>query len=552
MTKKVDVLLIIPPMYQSGRIPDYNPKEPMGLMYIAAVLRQNGFSVKIIDAGLLCLTIKEALSKILSYSPSVIGLSILQRALPSTKLLIEMLEKQEVNAHICGGGITATLSASTILERLPRMNSIVMGEGEITFNNLVKAVISFSNWQDIKGIAFKKKGDIIFNPPTTKPDLDLLPWPVRDFLPICLEKTNYATILSSRGCYGNCTFCTNASFEKMSIGPKWRARDPTNVVDEIKYLRNSYKVKVFKFNDANIFGPGKKGQEHVINLCKEIIHHQLDDIHLMAFCRANDINSQVATLMKKAGFERILIGVESANPKILQLLRKGETLKRICYTINILQENNIDLVIGFLIFNPYTTIESLEQDIAFLEKYSFTPTLSKTLRIFDGIPLQQILEDEHKLVAKNPFEAYHEYFVTPNITRIYMALKTVYAEWIDTFKKLFQAEIWKLKKATSFNKRRVFYSLDQLIFDIEVDLLKSLIRWEKSNEFNRQDISNKITEIKSKLGKLKNLIQDHLPQSKSFSASDFTSVDKLTKEIYLILTIKKYQTFPEKYRWKED
>jgi len=61
---KLDALLVLPPMYQTGRIPDYNPKEPMGLMYIAATLRRNGYSIEILDADILALTLEETVAEL--------------------------------------------------------------------------------------------------------------------------------------------------------------------------------------------------------------------------------------------------------------------------------------------------------------------------------------------------------------------------------------------------------------------------------------------------------------------------------------------------------
>ena len=115
----VDALLVLPPMYQSGRIPDYNPKEPMGLMYIGANLRREGYSVEILDADILALTLEQAVVEILKRPAKIIGFSVMQRALPSVELLAERLRKEGVTSHICCGGFTATLSAKHILEWIP-------------------------------------------------------------------------------------------------------------------------------------------------------------------------------------------------------------------------------------------------------------------------------------------------------------------------------------------------------------------------------------------------------------------------------------------------
>ncbi len=138
--KELDALLVLPPMYQSGRVPDYNPKEPMGLMYISATLRRDGHSVEILDADILALTLEETVAEIIRRPAKVIGFSVMQRALLSVKLLVERLRSKGVTAHICCGGFSATLSAKHILERLPGIDSIILGEGEITFSYLVRAI----------------------------------------------------------------------------------------------------------------------------------------------------------------------------------------------------------------------------------------------------------------------------------------------------------------------------------------------------------------------------------------------------------------------------
>ena len=437
----IDALLVLPPMYQSGRIPDYNPKEPMGLMYIGANLRREGYSALILDADILALTLEQAVVEILKRPAKVIGFSVMQRALPSVKLLVDRLRKEGVTSHICCGGFTATLSAKHILEWIPAVDSIVLGEGEETFSHLVKAVKESSDWEHIPGTALRQNGSIVINQPATKVDIDLLPWPSRDLLPVCFEKTNYATILASRGCYGICTFCSNQAFERTSIGSNWRGRNPVDMVDEIEGLKRAHGVKVFKFNDPNLFGPGLNGRQHVVDICNEIIGRNIGDLHLMGFCRSNDIDLEVAQLMRRAGFERVLIGIESANSTVLRLFRKGESLRTIRQSIDILRQVGIGIVPGFMIFNPYTTIETLEVDIDFLETYGFTPTLSKSLRIFDGTFLQEIMASEDRLVWRSPFEGYHEYLVDSSVASIYMALKTISVEWVDLLRKTYQGEI---------------------------------------------------------------------------------------------------------------
>jgi len=548
---KMDALLVLPPMYQTGRIPDYNPKEPMGLMYISATLRRDGYSVEILDADILALTLEETVAEIMKRPAKVIGFSVMQRALPSVKLLTEKLKNRGVTAHICCGGFTTTLSAKHILERIPRIDSIVMGEGETTFSNLVRAIKESTDWRHFPGIAFRQNGKIIINQPANKVDIDSLPWPSRDLLPVCFGKTNYATVLASRGCYGICTFCSNQAFERASVGPNWRGRNPIDVVDEMEDLRRMHGVKVFKFNDPNLFGPGANGRKHVVNICNELIARDFGEIHLMGFCRSNDIDSDVAQLMRRAGFERVLIGIESVNPAALRLFRKGESLQTIRQSIEILRQVGIDIVPGFMIFNPYTTVETLEVDLDFLETYGFMPTLSKSLRIFDGTPLQEIMASENRLVWRSPLEGYHEYLVDPVVASIYMALKTISVEWLDPLRKFYQGEIWRIKKAPAFNQRMNFDTLNNLIFILEKEALRSLLSWMKTG-FSYQNIVSQIARLKNQLAKAEQHIISVSGLAESTLNVQSFSVTDLAGRIHSILVNKVFRTFPEQYRWRDD
>ena len=323
------------------------------------------------------------------------------------------------------------------------------------------------------------------------------------------------------------------------------------MVDEIEGLKRAHGVKVFKFNDPNLFGPGLNGRQHVVDICNEIIGRNIGDLHLMGFCRSNDIDLEVAQLMRRAGFERVLIGIESANSTVLRLFRKGESLRTIRQSIDILRQVGIGIVPGFMIFNPYTTIETLEVDIDFLETYGFTPTLSKSLRIFDGTFLQEMMASEDRLVWRSPFEGYHEYLVDSSVASIYMALKTISVEWVDLLRKTYQGEIWGIKKAPAFNQRLDFDALNKLVFVLEKEILKSLLSWVKSG-FKYQDIVEQITRLKDQLVEA----EQHIVFASGLAESTLNiqsfSVTDLAGRIHSILANKIFRTFPEQYRWRDD
>lgn len=546
---EASVLLLLPPLYHTGREPDYNPKEPMSLMSLAAHLRQNEVSCGILDADVEALPLKTTAKEVLSRKPEVLGISVFQRSLPSVEALVKELRTKGLkDTHIALGGITATLSHEAILRRLGGIvDSVVLGEGENSLLELSQKVLSGQDWRDTAGIAFKHNGNITITSAPTKINPSLYPTPSRDCLDYCSQKSGYATVLSSRGCYGECTFCSNFTFEAYSgDGPRWRSRNPEEVVEEISQISQEQKIKVFKFNDPDLFGPGRKGREHVAQIAQGIIDRELD-LSLMAFCRGNDIlaNSDLLPLMKQAGFQRLLIGVEAANNQVLDLMRKHETIEEMEKAIDLIQAHDMSVVIGFMIFNPYTTRETLRQDLDFLRRRGFTPTLSKSLRVFDGTPIQGLLDESGRLIACNPFEGYHEYTVPADIATLYMGLKHLSVGWLDTLKKHHQEKIWDIKKTPSFHERTGFSSLSDLIFDLEASWLQILMDW-TGNGFTQEGVRTALSQLWERK------FSPVLKVLGAEGSEHFMPLDDLAKQVYGTIKDRPFNTFPEKYRWQND
>ncbi|MGB9706655.1 MAG: B12-binding domain-containing radical SAM protein [Microgenomates group bacterium] len=542
-----EVLLVLPPLYQTGREPDYNPKEPMGLMYLAASLRSRGRKAEIFDADVEAKTPQQVVQRILEKNPPLVGFSVLQRALPSLEIIVNALREKGYSGHITCGGITATLSFPYILERLgSKIDSVVLGEGENTVIRLAEKVLTGQEWRDVPGIAYLHNRAQVINKPIDSVDLDALPFAVRDYLEYCLGKTNYATIMGSRGCYGICTFCSNYSFGSLWEGPKWRGRNPKSVVDEMQEIFETHGVTIFKFNDPNIFGPGLLGREHVVRICQEIKRRRLP-FHLMGFCRGNDITADpgVVRHLKDAGFERLLIGVESSDDKILQMFRKGETIRGMEQALDILEKEGISVVVGFMIFNPYTTMETLKKDLAFLKRRGLCPTLSKALRVFDGTPIQVLLEAEGRLIKRDPFEGYHEYIMPADVAAVYASMKSLFTNCLDRIRAVGQGRIWDIKKAPSFRDRQDFNNLAEAFFGVESFLLEELINWEETGDFNLdivRETVKRVYEMLRGIGQAISVDIDEvvLPQ------------EILSKEIYTLMKEKPWNTFREEYRWNLD
>lgn len=324
------VLLIFPPTTSSPE--NYPPIiPPLGIAYLAAVLEQEGIEVKIIDALLLgqesnanCnreknhfgMVWKEIGVEISKYRPDIVGISCLFSLQSKNSHKIAKIAKEvDKNIIVVAGGAHPSAVPIDMLQDV-NIDFCVIGEGELTALELVKRLEISNDFSDIKGIGYKDKGEIIINP--SRPliaKLDELPLPARHLLPMekyfgskrshstIVNHYRCASMISSRGCPGKCTFCSIHTI----WGNKWRARDPRHVVDEIELLVDRYKVKEIHFEDDNLT-LNKKRME---NICDEIINRDLDICWTTPNGVAiNTLDDGLLMKMKNSGCYRLQFGIE--------------------------------------------------------------------------------------------------------------------------------------------------------------------------------------------------------------------------------------------------
>jgi anaerobic magnesium-protoporphyrin IX monomethyl ester cyclase len=341
--------------------------EHLGLGYMAACARKQGLTIEIVDAPINNWNNEMTIDFIKKYSPSVIGVSIpFQEGTLDAFELIKLLRKN-FSCHITLGGIYPTFEYQSILDEYNEVDSIILGEGEVTFGELVKAVKENTPLSSVDGIAIKLNNIVM----TTKKrplveDLDNLPYPDRDTLPAVIKEFNFASIITSRGCYGRCSFCSVDGFYS-SFGPKYRYRSAKNVVDEMEFLINEYNIHNFMINDANFIGGIGRGRDRAYEVAHEIIHRGLE-AELRIQCRANDIDKDLFSILKDAGLTRVYIGIESGSQPQLDRYNKDITVEENLKALSILNELGLFAKIGFIMFDRDASFDDLMNNITFIKK----------------------------------------------------------------------------------------------------------------------------------------------------------------------------------------
>ncbi|HBN27175.1 MAG TPA: B12-binding domain-containing radical SAM protein [Desulfobacteraceae bacterium] len=273
--------------------------------------------------------------------------------------------------HINFFGFFPTLASKLILNKVPAVDSILLGEPEETLVHLADSIANGENFKQIKGIAvIDGENGFIKSRRPTKKNPDEIPFPLR-----CLKPGDTANILASRGCYNHCSFCPIPSFYNQ--GPLWRGRSPENITKEIKELCNMG-ITDFYFVDPNLIGPGKKGKERIKRLAELLSPLK---ISFGMETRADDLDKITMEKLADAGLKSLLIGIESGSSELLNLLDKSSSINQSEKAISICRDVGIEPEIGFLMFVPDSSIGDLENNISFLKKNRLLDRLERTVNL---------------------------------------------------------------------------------------------------------------------------------------------------------------------------
>ena len=328
--------------------------------------------------------------------PRLIIFSILfADRLPEPLALITALQQSGVCAHTTMVGPLPSFAANELLAACPALDSVLCGEAEASVAQLAASLDDPEQGQTVPGLAYRFPQVHINPPPQPVSMLDDLPFPLHDDLP---EYAGYgfATIESSRGCYHACTFCLPCTFYR-AAGAPYRLRSVVNLMHEIEALYRRG-ARLFLFDDEQFLPPGHAREERVEVLGRELERRNLQ-IAFTIKCRADDVDTPLFLRLKAMGLLRVYVGVESGCQATLDLLGKRITAQRNAEALTALDELGIVADFRSLLFHPWSTIESIQADIAFLQSVMPHVSISfdfREVEVYPGTPLAARLRAEGK------------------------------------------------------------------------------------------------------------------------------------------------------------
>lgn len=379
-----------------GEMKEYmEPMPPVGIAYIAAVLREKGVDVSVMDAFARASSREEIGNKIREEEPDVVGISCLTPSANGVYKICKEIKNIDENIFVVLGNRHAEVFAKETI-RKGIADAVVKGEGEYTMLKLVKKLENDGNLSDIDGIVFKNEGELIDTGPgkpvknldeLSYPAWDLLPYYKYGVLPIGNMEKPMLGILSTRGCMYNCSFCSGRKLEP-------RERSPESVVDEIEFLIEEYNAKQITFMDL-MFPATRK---HGLELCQEMIDRGVNDkIVWITETRVDLADKELLRKMKEAGCRRVMFGMESGSQRILNKIRKGIKLEKAEEAVANAQKVGLETVGFFMIGLPGETRKEIEKTIDFAKKSDLDFVKFAVFRPFPGSEIYSNLVDEGKI-----------------------------------------------------------------------------------------------------------------------------------------------------------
>lgn len=360
------VLLINPPITKRKVYAKYSSGAPclppLGLCYLAAVLLKRGHQVKIIDCVAERVSLGELKGLVNQFTPRIVGVTATTVSYPPARGVLRLIKEIDSRIITVLGGAHISALPSATMEESEHIDIGVFGEGETTLCDIVDGIENRRSLAGIDGTLIHQNGKVIKNKPrNSTTSLDEIPFPARHLLkdlrlyshtPFRGAKFT-TTMVTSRGCPFRCGYCDQSIF-----GHTWRYHSADYVISEMVHLKEQYNVDFISFEDDNFLLSKKRA----IDLCRMVIAEKVN-VAWSCLGRANEVDHEVLSLMKKAGCRTIYVGVESGSAKILRLMNKQLSIETIRKGIELIKQHGISVTGSFILGVPTETTEDIKKTL---------------------------------------------------------------------------------------------------------------------------------------------------------------------------------------------
>ncbi len=342
-----------------------SPMPPISLAYVAAALDSAGIDVSVYDDYTTAGSREMLLENIGAVKPDIIGLSCVTPTAARTYEIAEDIRRAVPNVKIVMGNLHPSVYYKEIITK-GLADAVVIGEGEVTFAELVKAWESGASPGGVKGIAYAENGEVaVTEPRPFMEDLDSLPYPAWRLFPIeryCMfnfarVRAPATLVLGSRGCPYGCNFCS-----LKIMGRRRRRRSTGNIADEFEFMNSEFGYRQLSFIDP-IF---PFSESEALEFSGELVRRGLQrKIAWITETRVDLVNEKMLKEMKEAGLARIIYGFETGTEEGLESIDKTFSVEQTRKAVADTRKAGIQIIGFFMIGVPGDTVGSIENTIKF-------------------------------------------------------------------------------------------------------------------------------------------------------------------------------------------
>ncbi len=427
-------------------------RENLGIGYMHAILSEAGYDVHIIDVRK---DKEEILQELKELDPLLLGFSVIfENHIYDFQTHIDYLRTNGIHSHFTAGGHFASLRPADLFEIAPSLDSLVRFEGESTILDLVNHLQKGTDWKQVVGISYRDNGTLVN---TTlrplEPDLDAFPLPFRSKLEEYALDKKYATLLAGRGCIYNCAFCDIREFYGQSPGPVKRIRKPERVVEEMEYLHKEHDCSVFLFQDDDFPVLTNRTSDWVHEFCKALRDKNLVGKILWKInCRPDEVDFELFEIMKGHGLFKVYLGIEDGTDAGLKEMNKRLKVHDHIEGIQVLKELGISIDYGFMLFQPSSTYNSVNANLAFLEQIcqdGYMPVSFLKMMPYLATRIEKELREEGRLKGRPGFLDYD--FKEESLDDFYDFVSESFSFWLYASNGLNNIYKWAVNYLLVFN-----------------------------------------------------------------------------------------------------
>jgi anaerobic magnesium-protoporphyrin IX monomethyl ester cyclase len=413
---------------------------PIGIMSLSAVLKRAGHECLMFDQANPDTPTEVIIDEIRRQRPALVGLSFLSTtSYPYAKILARQIRAADATVPLAFGGVFATLNAQLVKLQCPEVDFVCRGDGEQLLLDLVERLDDPGR---VAGVTWARNGKVIHNPdrPLDR-DLDQWPFPDRESLPLdfiesmpldvpaVLSMGRFTTMQTSRGCPWPCVFCDIPIFNE----GKWRSRSPQHVVDEFTELQRLGYEAVYFVDDHFLLQP-----KRIEAICRGINDAGVT-IQWGCEGRVDSTAQHLFPSMARAHCRTLMFGIESGSQRVLDRLKKEQTLAEVTTAVTNAKQAGIEIVHGFFVVGtPGETVADLRATFDFASKLRLDTFGFNRLCVYRGTPLWQ--EYVRRGLVRDAYDWY-KYFKCSEIDPTCLPGEVINAERAAGLRRLFRYKL---------------------------------------------------------------------------------------------------------------